>query len=82
MLRAFCTALPSPMAPYSAASDPITTAEVDPVNPSGARNWSPMIGSCDSAESSTCCWRSGSPASTKPRICVPSSSNGKIAKSE
>ena len=81
MLSAFWIAEPSPMAPYSAASEPMTMVVVEPVSPSGRRNWSPMIGNWLSAESSTCSDSSGFPWSTKPRIELASSSSGKTAKS-
>jgi hypothetical protein len=80
MLVAFCTAVPRPIAPYVAARAPTTTAAVEPVRPSGLRNWSPRTGNWLRAESSTRCWSSGSPCSRKPRIEVASSRSGKIAK--
>ena len=78
-LVAFWIACPSPRAPYTAASDPSTTAVVEPVRPPGTPSSVLMIGNWESAESSTCCSSSGLPWSTTLRTDVPSSSSGKIA---
>ena len=53
-------------------------ALVDPVS-SLRPSWSPMIGNCASAVSSTASCRPGSPSSTKPRIEEASSKIGKTA---
>ena len=79
MFVAFWIAWPSPSAPYSAAREPRTIAVVDPLSPPGTPSSDPMIGNWASAESSTCCSRSGLPWSTKASADVPSSSSGKIA---
>ena len=78
-LMALCAAWPSPMMPYSAASEPTITAEALPWMPSGRPSWSPTIGNCASAEVRMSCWRCGCPCSTNPSTDDAISRIGKIA---
>ncbi len=78
-LTTFCAACPRPTTPYSAASEPTTTADALPWSPSGRPSWVPTIGNWLSAEDRMSRSSSSLPWSTKPSTEDAISSSGKIA---